>query len=58
MPEKKEPTKRVTVTLSAKDVEFYERVVRERGLRGERITTSELIRDAVADNIKKLRRRR
>jgi Arc/MetJ-type ribon-helix-helix transcriptional regulator len=58
MDQKKEPTTRVTVTIPEKDVKFYELIVREKALGGERISTSELVRDAVADHIRKLRRRR
>jgi hypothetical protein len=58
MDQKKEPTTRVTVTIPEADVKFYALIVREKALGGERISTSELIRDAVADHIRKLRRRR
>ena len=58
MGQKKEQTTRVTVTVPHKDVEFYALVVRDRGLQGERITISELIREAISDHVRKLRRRR
>jgi hypothetical protein len=58
MVDKKEPTTRVTVTIPEKDVKFYELIVREKALGGERISTAELVREAISDHIRKLRRRR
>jgi len=58
MDQKKERTRRVTVTLPEEAVEFYASVVHQRAMHGERITTSELVRDAVAEHVKKLRRQR
>ena len=48
-----EETKRTTVTLPAKHLAFYANAVKERRREGKRATVADLIREAIAADVKR-----
>jgi len=52
-----EKTVRKSVTMSASASAFYDAEVKRQGRKGIRITVSELVRQAIAEDIKKRKRR-
>ena len=57
MLEQKQATRRITVTLPASNLAFYAQRVREEGMKGRRLTTSDLIREAIREHIERLKSR-
>jgi len=51
-------SKRVTVTLPDKDHAFLAALVKSEGRSGKRVSISEVVREAVHEHVKRIKRRR